>query len=150
MQTSLTYVAAAAALCLPVHALPAPSINHHLQEQQLLSFKKLDRAKEQLSAVKAQRPGSSCSQQAAMQQRLQQAEQEVHAAAAAAQQAAQQLQGMVAEKEKVQQELQAIRQQLEGAPMAQQHADLYNKLMVGSTAACCSLLSPWRLTGCSQ
>jgi hypothetical protein len=107
----------------------------HPQEQQLASIKKLDRAKEQLSAVKAEHPGSSISQQAAMQQRLQQAEQEVQAAAAAAQHAMQQLQVMVAEKDKVQQELQAIRQQLEVAPMAQQHADLYNKLMV-SRAAC--------------
>ncbi|KAF6255807.1 hypothetical protein COO60DRAFT_1462001 [Scenedesmus sp. NREL 46B-D3] len=99
------------------------------EEQQLASIRQLDRAEEQLSAVKAQRPGSSHSQRVTMQQRLQQAEQEVQHAAAAAQQASQQLELVVAEKEKVQLELQAIRQQLETAPMAKQQADLYNKLM---------------------
>ncbi|WIA41294.1 hypothetical protein OEZ86_004897 [Tetradesmus obliquus] len=99
------------------------------EEQQLASIKKLDQAKEQLTAMKAQRPGSSSAQQAAVQQRLLQAEEEVHAAAAAAQHATQQLQLMAAEKEQVQQELQAIRQQLETLPVAQQQADLHNKLM---------------------
>jgi DNA repair exonuclease SbcCD ATPase subunit len=110
----------------------------YLQEQQLASVKKLSRAEEQLSAVKAQRPGSTVSQKAAMQQRLQEATQEVQAAAAAAQKASQQLEVVAAEKDKVQQELQAIRQQLESAPLAKQHADLYSKLVVSwATPAAC-------------
>lgn len=95
--------------------------------------------------MKAQRPGSSSAQQAAVQQRLLQAEEEVHAAAAAAQHATQQLQLMAAEKEQVQQELQAIRQQLETLPVAQQQADLHNKLMVRCTACCVSSAATGRL-----
>jgi ABC-type phosphate transport system auxiliary subunit len=111
-------------------------IFNHLQEQQLASVKKLSHAEEQLSAVKAQRPGSTVSQKAALQQRLQEATQEVQAAAAAAQKASQQLEIVAAEKDKVQQELQAIRQQLEAAPLAKQHADLYSKLVVSCTSSC--------------
>jgi hypothetical protein len=129
------HIAAAANAPAHTYNLPAALLIHP-QEQQLASVKKLSRAEEQLSAVKAQRPGSTLSQKAAMQQRLQEATQEVQAAAAAAQKASQQLEIVAAEKDKVQQELHAIRQQLEAAPLAKQHADLYSKLAVSCTTSC--------------
>ena len=55
-----------------------------MQEQQLASFHQLEKAEEQLSAMKAQQPGSSLSQQLHMQERLLRAEHQVEAAAAAA------------------------------------------------------------------
>lgn len=130
-------------------AMPWSAATCPEQEEQLASFRQLNQAEEQLSAVKSQRPGSH-PQQAALPQMLQHAEQEVHAAAAAAQQASQKLELVLEEKEKVQQELQAIKQQLEKAPLGQQHAELYHKLVVGWHAVAffvCSCWCSWQLLG---
>lgn len=104
-------------------------------------MKQLNDAEEQLSAVKALTP-TNRAQQKEMHRRLLQAEQDVQTAAAAAQEATRKLQLVLAEKDKVQQELQDIKQQLEDLPVAQQHADLYNKLAVGSLLWCHSSTKP--------
>eukprot|EP00775_Hariotina_reticulata_P002474 gene2474-2777_t len=100
------------------------------QEQQLASFQQLEEAEEQLSAMKAKQPGRSRAQQVHMQERLLRAEQEVEAAAAAAKLASDRLQLVLEEKDNIQEELRAIRQQLEATPQhGQQHGDLYKQLV---------------------
>lgn len=78
-----------------------------------------------------------------MQQRLTAAEQQVQEAAAAAREATEKLQALQQEKDEVQGELAALRQQIEAQPnAAAQHAELYKKLLVSlgftaDTGCCC-------------
>jgi len=109
-----------------------------LQEEQQARLRQLSEAEGRLSAVKAQAPASTHSQQSAMQLRLSAAEQQVQEAAAAAQEATQKLQAVLHEKEEVQAELAALRQQLEAQPAAAaQHAELYTRLLVSAWLDCC-------------
>ena len=81
----------------------------------------LQAAKGALSALKAQCPGTTQSQRAALRQRLSHAEQQVAVAAEAARLASDNLGAVLAERECVQQELQAIRQQLQAQPLVEVH-----------------------------
>lgn len=102
-----------------------------LQEEQQAKLRQLSEAEGRLSAMKSQAPGSTQSQHTATQQRLTAAEQQVRDAAAAAQEATANLQAVLQEKEEVQSELAALRQQMEAQPnAAAQHAELYTKLLV--------------------
>lgn len=104
-----------------------------LQEEQQAKLRELSEAEGRLSAMKSQAPGSTQSQHTAMQQRLTAAEEQVQEAAAAARDATARLQALQDEKEEVQGELAALRQQLEAQPnAAAQHAELYEKLLVGA------------------
>jgi hypothetical protein len=87
----------------------------------------LQAAEGQLSALKEQAPGTTRSQRAALKQRLSHAEQQVAVAAEAARLASANLGTVLAERECVQAELAAVRQQLQAQP---QHAELHAKLAV--------------------
>lgn len=112
-------------------AAAASRLSGMYEEDQQAKLRQLSEAEGRLSAMKSQAPASTHSQHSAMQQRLSAAEQQVQEAAAAAQEATKKLQAVLQAKEEVQEELAALRQQLEAHPnAAAQHAELYTKLLV--------------------